>query len=67
MNQILTPGDLAIKSVKSLQNPSNESTFTSEFEGADRPLRDLQKRATETGPVLESILVSSWHHGGLND
>ena len=30
-------------------------------------LDEIQKRATEVGPVLEEMLHSHWEHWGLND
>jgi hypothetical protein len=38
-----------------------------EEERAERAMRDIQRRATEIGPVLEEILQEHWRHWGLNE
>lgn len=36
-------------------------------EKLERAIDEIQKRATQTGPVLDEILHIPWDHWGIND
>lgn len=67
INQVLNGASVLKQSSQSLQHSLITASTGTRTEQVEQVRRDIEQRATVTGPVLEEILRSHWEHWGLND
>jgi len=67
IKQVLDSTDVVKEGSQNLQFQSIALGNVTGTEQAEQVRRDIEKRATVTGPVLEEILRPHWEHWGLND